>query len=361
MSRAERPVLLVGGIPGGSAEEVFRRVAPELGDLAIGLPDGETNARRMFVGAVAALIWGRHPDLQLVRATRGRADLPPGMPAGYDDFDIFRTRPGVEAITIDELFYVGDALDSYATFRRLREAGVIPAAARFQVSLPFPDDACREFTDNAGDMRIMVAAYQRALEAAVDQICEGIRHDDLVIQWDINWETIAIDHGDFIEGEPPMDYKPDGDPFERYTGYMNALSRRVPEPVRLGMHFCYGDLLHRHFLEPESLAACVRMANAACEHAGRRIDYVHMPVSQARSDDAYFAPLGDLRLGDATLYIGLIHYGDGVPGSRARLAAFRRHYDGPSGVATECGLGRRPPDQSLSDLLRLHRAVAEYL
>ena len=34
MSKAERPVLLVGGIPGETAEEVFRTCAPELGNLA---------------------------------------------------------------------------------------------------------------------------------------------------------------------------------------------------------------------------------------------------------------------------------------------------------------------------------------
>ena len=36
MSRAKRPVMLVGGVPGNSAEEVFRVVAPIVGDLAIG-------------------------------------------------------------------------------------------------------------------------------------------------------------------------------------------------------------------------------------------------------------------------------------------------------------------------------------
>jgi hypothetical protein len=47
-----------------------------------------------------------------------------------------------------------------------------------------------------------------------------------------------------------------------------------------------------------------------------------------------------------------------VEGSLKRLAAFKRHYSGPTGVATECGLGRRPADQSLKKLLQIHRDVA---
>ena len=48
MSRAERPVLLVGGVPGPDAETVMNTVGPILGDIAIGLTDGETGARRLW-------------------------------------------------------------------------------------------------------------------------------------------------------------------------------------------------------------------------------------------------------------------------------------------------------------------------
>ena len=58
------------------------------------------------------------------------------------------------------------------------------------------------------------------------------------------------------------------------------------------------------------------------------------------------------------VYAGLVHYTDGVAGSLARLDALKRHYDGPLGVATECGLGRRPLNQDLVSLLEIHRDVA---
>jgi len=146
---------------------------------------------------------------------------------------------------------------------------------------------------------------------------------------------------------------------ERYVGFVKQLCGPIPKEVVIGLHLCYGDLHHRHFLEPKSLETCVRMANVAAKEAGRRIDFVHMPIPRARDDDEYFAPLKDLEIGDSTLYAGLVHYTDGVEGSRRRLERLRKHYDGVVGVATECGMGRRPPDQSFPELLKIHRGVVD--
>lgn len=359
MSQAEKPVLLVGGVPGNTAEEVFRTVAPELGDLALGLTDGEIGVRRIWVLFVAYNTWHQHPDLETVRKPRGIPGMPEYVPSGYDDLYIFTPKQGVEAITVDTLYYPAEATASYDVFCKLRNEGVIPQDVRFQQCLPFPEDACRLFTANARDADVLVAAYLDAMKRDVARICQAIPHDDLVLQWDINWEVIAIETNDGIAGREPVAFKMNGDPVERYARYVKELSKDIPTGVKLGLHLCYGDLHHRHFLEPQNLAVSVRLANLGVQEAGRRIDYVHMSVPRSRSDDAYFAPLKNADLKNATLYIGLVHYTDGIAGTRTRLAAFKRYYDGPSGVATECGLGRRPPEQDLKSLLRLHReAVA---
>jgi hypothetical protein len=98
------------------------------------------------------------------------------------------------------------------------------------------------------------------------------------------------------------------------------------------------------------------MTNAVCRGVGRSIQFFHMPVPKGRTDDAYFAPLKDLRLRPETeLYLGLIHYDD-APGDAARLAAARRHAR-VDGVATECGMARGDPAR-LPALLAAHtRAV----
>ena len=69
----------------------------------------------------------------------------------------------------------------------------------------------------------------------------------------------------------------------------------------------------------------------------------------------------NLKIGDTTLYIGLVHYTDGLEGAKARFAPFRKHFDGVFGVAAECGMGRRPLDQDLNRLLAIHREVAKAL
>ncbi|MGH6890898.1 MAG: hypothetical protein ACREEP_01440, partial [Dongiaceae bacterium] len=55
------PVLLVGSVPCHTADETFRTVAPILGDLAIGLSDGEIDARRYWVMYIALNTWSKHP------------------------------------------------------------------------------------------------------------------------------------------------------------------------------------------------------------------------------------------------------------------------------------------------------------
>jgi hypothetical protein len=85
-----------------------------------------------------------------------------------------------------------------------------------------------------------------------------------------------------------------------------------------------------------------------------------MPVPRDRHDDPYFSPLRDLRLKSGTeLYLGLIHLTDGIEGAKRRAAAAKRVVS-DFGVATECGFGRRPPE-TIPELIRLHRAVAQQI
>jgi hypothetical protein len=360
MSKAKRSVLLVGGVPGNSAEEVFRKVAPILGDLAIGFTDGEFGVRRFWIYFVLVNTWAKHPDLELIRpVVPAGGGLPDFLPTGYDTCQWYGVKRGVQKVSrIETLRYPDEAAASYKVFCRLRDQGVIPRGVRFQQSLPFPDDAVRLFTNSARNMDLMVDAYVDVMKRDVARLCEIIPHDDLVLQWDINWETVALEHGDHLPDAAPLQFKPTGDPMDRFLRYIRELNAPIPKAVPVGMHLCYGDLHHKHFKDPASLATSVLMANKSQEASPRPINHVQMSVPRHRSDDAYFEPLRDLKFGDGTVYAGLVHYTDGVEGSLKRLAAFKRHFSGPTGVATECGLGRRPADQSLTKLLEIHRAVA---
>ena len=82
-----------------------------------------------------------------------------------------------------------------------------------------------------------------------------------------------------------------------------------------------------------------------------------MPVPRNRSDLDYFKPLEDLKLTSQTeLFLGVVHRTDGVAGTQRRIQAAQQVL--PSfGVATECGLGRRPSD-TISEVLQIHAEVA---
>ncbi|MEP7313478.1 MAG: hypothetical protein ABI859_12915 [Pseudomonadota bacterium] len=360
-----RSVAMVGSVPCETAEEVLGLVGPALGDLLVGLPDGEPGYRNKWIVFNGPHVYEPHPDIEVTNKPKPRPeksvfkDLPDWVPTSWDEMWQFRVRDGVERIQFDNLHYAEFAIGSYEKFTRLRAAGQVPATTRFQVSLPMPEDFTRWCTSAPRDFHIMTQAVEDALANELGKILVRIPHDDLVIQWDVCWEVFACDTGDCM-GREPLAWKADGDPYERFAAYVGRLWPLIPEKVVLGMHLCYGDLEHSHLIEPQDLAVCVRMANLAIAHAGRRVDYVQMPVPRTREDDAYYAPLEDLRAADTKLFAGLVHLTDGVDGATRRLRALRRHYAGRLGVATECGWGRRKRE-TIPGLMQLHRDVAALL
>ena len=136
-----------------------------------------------------------------------------------------------------------------------------------------------------------------------------------------------------------------------------SLADAVPEPAEVGYHLCYGDMGHKHFFEPLDTRLMTDLANRISEGVTRSIQWIHMPVPRDRDDKKYFQPLSDLKLKDETrLFLGLLHYTDGLEGALKRTAAASASISG-FGVATECGLGRRDPE-SIPHLLELHSQAA---
>ncbi|HUK01298.1 MAG TPA: hypothetical protein VLW26_03370 [Steroidobacteraceae bacterium] len=366
MPKKSGTVLMVGSVPCQTAEQVFRLLGPAIGDLLIGLSDGEPGYRNKWIVFNAPHVFEPNPALEAVNKPKGNRDktvfkdLEDWVPTSWEEMWRFRVREGYERVSFDNLHYAEFARESYETFRKLRTAGVIPPGPRFQVSLPLPEDFTRWCTGTDRDFTIMRKGVEDALVNEVDKLLKFIPHQDLAIQWDVCWEVFACDTGDYM-GREPLAFRGSGDPYDRFASYIRRLSPRIPPQVLLGMHLCYGDLEHSHLIEPKDLGVCVRMTNVAIANAGRPLNFVQMPVPRNRADDAYFEPLRDLKAGtDTTLFIGLVHLTDGTAGSLKRLAAFRRHYRGAAGVATECGWGRRKLE-TIPALMQVHREVAEAL
>jgi SAM-dependent methyltransferase len=250
-------------------------------------------------------------------------------------------------VTFGALGYADAAISSYRVCARLKRDGLVPVGCRLQVCLPTPLAPISAFVVPE-HQALLEPVYEDQLLRELRSILQDVPHDQLAIQWDTNFEF------GMLEGVFPVwfdDVK--GGILERLL----RLSRHAPLDVQLGYHFCYGDVQHRHFKEPADAGMLVDVANALAASLGRPLNWIHLPVPRERLDEAYYAPLGELRLRSETeLYLGLIHITDGVEGTIRRMELARRFVSG-FGVATECGWGRRPP-ATIPELLRIHGAVS---
>lgn len=344
-----REIHLVGSVPLSSTDEVFHAAATILGDRIRKIPDGETGRRRNWINFQYTVLASNPaldfagPPIDLEALTQEKD----GQGADYT-FTRLRLREGAAAseIQLSELGYAEHALRSYERFAELKRAGAIGPDVRFQVSLPTPLAPVAVFVVPENIFAVY-QPYARALQAELEAVLARIPHDQLAVQWDVAVE-IALWEGVFPR--PPGDWK------QMLLGQLSRLSALVPATVPFGYHLCYGDRGHKHFVEPADTANLTEIANGLAERAARPIDWIHLPVPRGRDDDAYFAPLAGLKLHPRTkLFLGLVHYTDGVEGARRRLAAAEKVV-GDFGIGTECGLGRRNP-ATILELLRIHAAI----
>lgn len=339
--------LLVGSVPLNSAEQVMRSCSAQLGSHLLGLPDGETGDRSIWIVCQAYRVFHGHPGIETVQRPEPVDGVEQWMPTSLANLWDFRVREGVD-LRFHDLRYATTAQESYATFRALRDRGEIPAGVRFQVSLPTAESILFFFRSPDQFDRI-IPAYTAAMEREVDELVSAIPAQDLLIQWDVCTEVLDA------EGIFPWTPKGEPGPLTRYAEAIARLSDRIPDPVLVGYHLCYADLGHQHLVEPKDLSLLVSMANLTVASVARRVDYFHMPVPRGRTDDDYFRPLHGLDIGEARIYLGLVHHADGVEGARTRQRTASRHL-GEFGIATECGFGRRPPEQ-VDPLLQIHREL----
>lgn len=337
-----RGVHLVGSVPLESNVAVFTLASALLGQHLLRLPDGETGVRRNWISWQNPII---HGIAQFEETTMiGGMGRPP-----YGNYPLLRIRPGITAdeVVFPPLGYSAAALASYTEFARLKREGVIPTSVRFQVCLPTPiAPTLHAFV--LADQPIVEAAYEARMLTELNEILAAIPAQELAIQWDTAVEFVILEgliQTYLVNLEAEI--------LERLV----RLGNQVPAGVELGYHLCYGDYAHKHFTDPEDMAKLVSIATGI--HAGltRPLTWIHMPVPRDRTDAAYFAPLKQLKLGPETeLYLGLVHYTDGVAGTQQRIQAAQQVIT-DFGVATECGLGRRPTE-TIPDLLQIHAAVA---
>lgn len=348
MTTSSRPTLLVGSVNLESAEKVLSTAAQILGGSLRSIPDGETGVR---------LGWYSWQEDVFKRAPfMTRLGVGSGANDGTDQFGYGRysVKGDLSGARFDKLGYAEAAVASYKIFTDLRQQGKIPATVRFQVSLPTPIAPLAAMIEPDDYLKVE-PIYDAAMREEIRQIGKVVPADALAIQWDVAMEIGILEGLQMLGGKSIFQ-----DPLNDMVSRLVKVIGWVPQGVALGLHFCYGDYQHKHWKEPKDTGLMVRLANSIFPGVARKIDWLHLPVPRNRDDDAYFAPLENLKLPPETqLYLGLVHYTDGLEGAKRRMRTAERHV-GSFGVATECGLGRRPPE-TIPDVMKLMATLATHL
>ena len=346
-SPIERPVIhFVGSIPLPDAETVFRRLVETAGPYLRRLPDGETGVRKTWIRFLQDVL-AANPAIEPARG------MPPFKFTQWDgklirEIARLRIKPGAKPDPDTfETGYAKMAIASWSLFDQLQKAGIIPMRVKFQISLPTP--IAPTYNNMVpSDRPLLLPALTQHLIGEVAKIAAAIPNDRVAVQWDVCQEVLAWE-GYYEEG--PVDFRTET------IDVLTRIGQAVPAAIELGYHLCYGSPADEHLVQPKDMAIMVEIGNATSVGVARSIQFFHMPVPKGRTDDAYFAPLDNLRLHPETeLYLGLIHHDD-PGGDTARLAAARRHAR-IAGVATECGMARGDPTR-LSSLLAAHVRAAQ--
>ena len=347
--RIQSELLLVGSLPAASTEGALRAGAELFADLVFALPDGETGARRAWVGYERERLCRPLSEFELVQGT----ESPTGIPRHAYETPVFKIRQGVNTLYWDSWPRIDDAIDSYEIFRRLRKEGVIPPRLRFQVGLPFPSSALNALkSDFVADYRVAGPAFEDLVVRELKRLTEAIPPSDLAIQWDVCYEVLDI--------EGVIAWMGDG-AWERFTGPVSRLTRAIPEEVLVGFHLCYGTFPQWPMHEARDMALLVRMANYAIGNSGRRVDWVHLagPPYLRSEDDRFFRPLAELHPRGARVFLGIVLPLDGALGLRRRHRKASKYLP-DFGVALYCGFGRQPGENGM-ETLREHRRVVDQL
>jgi hypothetical protein len=337
-------VLMVGSVPGASPQDVFTRLTTSLPDRLEAVPDGETGERWNWIG------W----QLQRFPCVARRNELG-GTPLPESGLPTL-TLADVEPTAYDEV-----ALSSYLDFTELRQQNIIPQNVRFQICLPSPYGVL------AGHLKpelvnAIEPLYEQRFEETIDRIVESIPHDDFVLQWDLCFEMTALefDRGRLTEKRHQAYFA--SPVLQGLVSRVLRLCERIPQDVKVAFHLCYGDLQHKHFIEPQDTSLLVELANAllAFESIRSRTEWIHLPVPKDRTDAAYFLPLVNLELNSTGLkpphiYLGLVHANDKA-GTQKRIETAQTVVPFPFGVATECGLGRTSPEE-IDSILQICKEV----
>ncbi|UGS33888.1 hypothetical protein DSM104329_00253 [Capillimicrobium parvum] len=337
-------VHLVGGMKAADSETAMRLAARILSGHLYALPDGETGERNQWIAWQLDKLTGiegiEHAGTKTMPAPENRA---------YAEMPALAVDASVTELPARSLGYADAAEESYAIFRRLREEGAVPPDVKFQVAVPTPYATVVAWVHEQDQERFF-PVYAKAIAEEVKAIGRVVPANDLLLQFDVTLEVGVLTGAFVAAGRMGT--------MEFITGALRDALDAAPG-VERGVHFCYGDLGHRHFTVPKDLSLCVQLGNAIAD----QIEFAHMPADRETGrSPGYYEPLRDLKV--KRLALGVIDFEGEEQRTRELIEAAAKGSGGMRfAAATECGMSkideRRAGAPSLEDLLALHARFAE--
>ncbi|KAI9667254.1 MAG: hypothetical protein M1821_000068 [Bathelium mastoideum] len=334
-------VNLVGSMPTciQSTEEALTKCISTLPNRLLTIPDGETGNRSMFTMWLVNVF----PKEALGLMHNNFQPLENPAPREFSLGDIGPVK------------YDKVAVESYKKFCEVRGKGIIPKGVRFQVAIPGPVEACMTHVDPAYQAQVEPLYRKRLLEC-LRNLQDKIPAEDLAIQFDLPSAMAFTDYDNDRIRQPF--FKPFFQPvWENLHSRIEEISLAVDKNVWLGYHLCYGDIDHKHYLDPEDSTDLVAFANEITRRVAPKhpIQWFHMPVPKDRTDGEYFEPMKRLNIGDAKLFLGVVHAHDEL-GTKQRIKTAKTVCP-EFGIATECGLGRTP-NEDLDSILEISKNLS---
>ena len=356
MSRA---VHLVGAWPGefgvDAMDTAFKRLGPKLERMS----DGETGDRSQWL--LPTMAWMRaNPDVERqesvvpVRVVERDTETGAGEKAKGGGF--YRLRDG-HSLTADhiQMGYVLAFKQSYPAFKALRERYDQPQIS-FQVGIPSPLDLAR--VAFGVDAMLEPSLEGPFMATTADQINQ-IRADageDVIFQIETVGTLLAVAMAS-PEDQPAV--------ADRMATELVRLVEQVPEGTRFGAHLCLGNFQHKASMQLSGARPLVLLSNALARHfpSGRRLEYIHVPLAAAHLppslDEAWYAPLSELDLGDVRFVAGFVHESLDIEQLTQLLATIERAAGREVDVASTCGLGRLPSSDMAWDMMEKAGALAD--
>lgn len=211
-----------GSVKLADAETVMREIAARVPSGVRRIPDGETGDRDNWI------YFQLNKFLQLPWLVPAR---PIGEPEGeYTELPTLRLADGVDPAEVSwpDLGYADAYLGSYAIFAALREEGVVPAGARFQVEYPTPLASIGAYIVPE-QQPALLGSYEQAMFADLGRLLAAVPADDVAVQWDV-----AVEFGVLEEAFAPGGSQA----FDMIVGALARCIDQVPAGIPAGLHLC---------------------------------------------------------------------------------------------------------------------------